>query len=518
MSYMVLARKWRPQTFGEMIGQEHVTRTLSNALRTGKISHAYLFHGPRGVGKTTAARILAKAVNCEREVTPEPCNACPTCVAINRGTSLDVVEMDGASNRGIDEIRELREHVGYAPVSARHKVYIIDEVHMLTEQAFNALLKTLEEPPAHAVFVFATTEVHKVPATILSRCQRFEFRRIPQASVVERLSFLAAQEGLSVEHAALALMARRAEGCLRDAESLLDQAGSACDGPIQEATVRQLLGLSPLEELTVLLEAVSRRDLGATARQLDRMISNGMEIERIAADLVDVILDVLRQKVGGAEPLEALHGVAPELTPADLLRMLSVLQSALQSARQSARPGPVMESAFFRLALMDRSVSVEEVLRALGEGASEPQAAEKERIAEPTLHPPPPAEAAAGDSPGAPDEVLTAAWRGLSASTKSFVMEATPSWRGDTVVLQFAPSQSFVSTRLEQGTRRAEVERVLSAAAGRPISVEIAGAQALPAVPPVPAAEDDPLVKEIVRRFDGMVVETRSSREEVAKR
>ena len=517
MSYTVIARKWRPRAFAEMTGQDHVTRTLANALRSGKTAHAYLFHGPRGVGKTTAARILAKAVNCERGVSSDPCNECATCLAINRGTSLDVVEMDGASNRGIDEIRELREHVGYAPVSARFKVYIIDEVHMLTEQAFNALLKTLEEPPAHVVFVFATTEVHKVPATILSRCQRFEFRRIPHAAIVQRLGFLAEQEHITVDPGALALMARRAEGCLRDAESLLDQAGAASDGPVEEGTVRQLLGLSPLEELVALLDALGRRDLAATAEQLDRMVSSGMEIDRIGMDLVDVLLELIRVRVGRSEHTpQMLQNAAPELMPADLLRFLSVLQGALQAARQSARPGPLIESAFFRLALMDRSVAIEEVLRSLGESHTE------------VPFPPPPSPGVTAPSlpavspPGGissdPGDILEAAWRQLTASTRSFVVRATPSWRGETVLLEFGPGVAFAGEAMGKGDRRAEVERALSQAAGRPIRVEIVGASATQEAAPASAVTEEPVIQDIIRRFDGIVVDTRPSREEVKQR
>lgn len=508
MSYLVLARKWRPRTFAEMTGQEHVTRTLSNALTSGKLAHAYLFHGPRGVGKTTAARILAKAVNCERGIGPEPCNACDACSAINRGTSLDVVEMDGASNRGIDEIRDLREHVGYAAVSARYKVYIVDEVHMLTEQAFNALLKTLEEPPAHVVFVFATTEVHKVPATILSRCQRFEFRRISQAAIVQRLSFLAEQEHLRVEPAAFTLMARRADGCLRDAESLLDQAAAASDGLVDEGSVRQLLGLSPVEELLALLGAAAGKDLGGVAAQLDRMACNGMELDRIAMDLVDVLLELVRIRVAQREDApDALRGAVPELAPTDLLRFVSVLQSALQTARQSARPGPIIESALFRLALMDRSVSIEKVLRALGEDAGS------------SASPPPPEPPAPPvEKPleRTPQETLAAAWRLVSASTRSFVEQAAPAWRGDTVVLRYAAEQAFGAEAMGAGERRAEVERALSKAAGRPIHVEVVCAEpSSRAAYRAPHATEHPLVKEMIGRFDGIVVETRQAREEV---
>ena len=223
MAYQVLARKWRPQTFEEVMGQEPITRTLQNALTAGRVAHAFLFSGPRGVGKTSVARILAKALNCEAGPTPHPDNTCQLCQEITNGSSLDVLEIDGASNRGIDEVRDLREKIKYLPAQSKYKVYIIDEVHMLTKEAFNALLKTLEEPPAHAVFILATTEPHKVPVTILSRCQRYDFRRIPTGVIQAHLAKLAEQEGWNIDPEGLALVARAAEGGLRDAQGFLDQ-------------------------------------------------------------------------------------------------------------------------------------------------------------------------------------------------------------------------------------------------------------------------------------------------------
>ena len=230
MGYLVTARKWRPQKFSEVVGQEHITSTLKNAIKSNRIAHAYLFTGPRGVGKTTTARILAKSLNCTNPIDAEPCNECEMCKEILGGQSMDIIEIDGASNRGIDEIRTLRESVKYAPTHGKYKIYIIDEVHMLTKESFNAFLKTLEEPPEHTVFIFATTDVHKVPATIISRCQRFDFRRIQLDTIKETLSGIAAAEKIEIDDKTLTIIAKKADGALRDAESFFDQVVSLCEG------------------------------------------------------------------------------------------------------------------------------------------------------------------------------------------------------------------------------------------------------------------------------------------------
>ncbi len=254
MSYQVIARKWRPQTFADVVGQQHVTRTIANAIRTGRVAHAYIFSGARGVGKTTTARILAKALNCtERFRTPEPCNECDSCREIAAGNSLDVLEIDAASNRGIDQVRELREMVRYAPAGGRYKVVILDEAHMLTPEASNALLKTIEEPPEKVVFVMATTQPEDLAETIRSRSQHFHFRALSFAEIVAALTGIAAKEGLEVEGGALAVMARAADGSLRDAMSLLEQARAYCGAAIDESQVREFLGVVATEVLDELV-------------------------------------------------------------------------------------------------------------------------------------------------------------------------------------------------------------------------------------------------------------------------
>ncbi len=259
MGYLVIARKWRPKQFEEVVGQEHITLTLQNAIKKDRVASAYLFSGPRGVGKTTTARILAKALNCEKGPTPQPCDSCTPCQEIAEGHSIDVLEIDGASNRGIDEVRSLRESTRYTPSNLRYKIYIIDEVHMLTTEAFNALLKTLEEPPPHVVFIFATTEANKVPATILSRCQRFDFRRIPQEKIVEQLKKICDQETIQIDDQALYLIARKSEGCMRDSQSLLDQVLSFSDHTVSKDDVISLLGIIQHDEFFTISEAIARK-------------------------------------------------------------------------------------------------------------------------------------------------------------------------------------------------------------------------------------------------------------------
>ncbi len=296
MSYQVIARKWRPQTFREVVFQEHISRTLQNSITGGRVSHAYLFSGPRGVGKTTMARILSKALNCETGMTPEPCNRCNNCLEITDGSSFDVIEIDGASNRGIEDIRELRENVNFAPVKSRYKVYIIDEVHMLTREAFNALLKTLEEPPPHIVFMFATTEVHQIPETILSRCQKFYFKKIPLEPVVEHLRRIVEKEGLRISDRALYPIARSGGGSMRDAQSLLDQVISFSDqkkgdGPaeISELDALAILGIVPVESYITLARGIADLDAPLLIEEVNRVVSLGVDIPRYAEGFIEIL-------------------------------------------------------------------------------------------------------------------------------------------------------------------------------------------------------------------------------------
>jgi DNA polymerase-3 subunit gamma/tau len=304
MASQVFYRKWRPQTLAEVVGQEHVTQTLLNALANERISHAYLFCGPRGNGKTSTARCLAKAVNCLTNGKGEPCNSCEMCQSITEGRAIDVIEVDAASNRGIDEIRDLREKVNYAPNQARYKVYIIDEVHMLTKEASNALLKTLEEPPPHVIFILATTEPHKLLTTILSRCQRFDFRRLPQENVTTKLSRICESEGIHIAPEALSLIARAATGSLRDAENLLQQLTTYYGNEIDLPQVQAILGISSDARSKELIKHIIENNISAGIATINSVNSDGLDLRQFNRELVEYLRVMLLIKTGSNESLE----------------------------------------------------------------------------------------------------------------------------------------------------------------------------------------------------------------------
>jgi DNA polymerase-3 subunit gamma/tau len=297
VSYQVFARKYRPQTFDDLVGQDHVSRTLKNAVTQNRLAHAYLFVGPRGVGKTSTARILAKALNCIHGPTVTPCGVCHNCQEITAGNSLDVIEIDGASNNSVDDVRELRDNVRYAPAKGRYKIYLIDEVHMLSSAAFNALLKTLEEPPAHVKFIFATTEPQKVLPTILSRCQRFDLHRIPANLIADHLQFIAGKEKITLEPAAARAIARGAEGGLRDAESMLDQLVAFCGDPVSEADVLKVFGFTGQQTVAGFTEKILRGATAEAVQLLHEQCESGKDMMRLMSDLISYLRDLLVFKV-----------------------------------------------------------------------------------------------------------------------------------------------------------------------------------------------------------------------------
>jgi DNA polymerase-3 subunit gamma/tau len=349
----VLYRKWRPMSFDEVVGQDHVTRTLRSALMLGRVGHAYLFAGPRGTGKTTTARLLAKAVDClAEELTERPCNSCHVCQAINEGRFLDLIEIDAASNTGVDDVRDLREKIGFSPNEGRYKVYIIDEVHMLSTAAFNALLKTLEEPPPHAIFVLATTEAHKIPATVLSRCQRFEFRRIPLAEIVGRLQELLAHEGATAEPEALDLIARQATGALRDAESLLDQLLASHSGEVTLAQAQAVLGTAANEAVAQVIDAWVASDAAAGLSAIQHAVEGGTDPRQFARQIVDTLRGILHLQTGGAIPVEipesaydALRRQAGALATAEVIAGVRRFSTAVMEAKGGWQPQLPLELA-----------------------------------------------------------------------------------------------------------------------------------------------------------------------------
>ena len=405
MTYQVTARRWRPQTFAEIIGQEHVSRTLRNALEMGRIAHAYLFSGSRGVGKTTTARVLAKAVNCAGGPHPDPCNHCDSCQEITAGTALDVMEIDGASNRGIDQIRELRETVHYVPTRGPYKVYIIDEVHMLTKEAFNALLKTLEEPPPHVIFIFATTEQSRVPLTILSRCQCYEFKQLPARLITEQLTQIADKEQIKISLHTLQLLAKMARGSMRDAQSLFDQAVSFCGPVIDEDHIQALFGIVRTDSLKACLEALGSRNAQVLLETLHEVVQRGTTPLALCQEILEQFRHLLviqnvpdHAHLVDVPPthLEELRRLATQFSGEELHLFHRLLSQAEMEMRRSSDPLLHLEVGLLRLIQVKPLASLDELVERLdrmeerlrgGAPAPKEQPAGKDRPSEP-LSPP----------------------------------------------------------------------------------------------------------------------------------
>jgi DNA polymerase-3 subunit gamma/tau len=560
----MLYRKWRPRTFAEVVGQGHVVQTLRNGLRSGRVAHAYLFAGPRGTGKTTCARLLAKAVNCLGAGEDPPCGECAICRAVDEGRLLDLIEIDAASNTGVDDVRELQERVGFQPAQARYKVYAIDEVHMLSNAAFNALLKTLEEPPPHTIFVLATTEPHKLPATVVSRCQRFAFRPIAEADIAAHLAHVAEAEGMEAEPEALVLIARHATGALRDGLSLLEQVASG--GPVTVERVREVLGLVPEEGSLAVLEAVAAGDVGGTLSALAALLDEGADARVVRRQLVGHLRSALVAAAGVKLPalslsngpglssgLEALAGVGVER----LLRWLSALvevkphgaddRTGLELALVQAVIGPQVAATLGLAAVSPGAARDEAVVRATSQ-------APRQAMTTPTPTPRPehpaghqagadrlPAQEDTGNAATVPEpspsptiprqlDALQARWdevlSGLGCSghvqIQALLRSCSPVAVDDRRVV-VAARYGFHRTRLESSEARQIVEQALAAVIGEPVELQVVLADetdapappqavggkdhtSLPAGLP-PELAEDPLLRVAVQEL-GAVVRT----------
>ena len=539
--YQALYRKWRPRDFEDVVGQEHITRTLQRQVAEGKLSHAYLFTGTRGTGKTTCAKILAKAVNCEHPEDGRPCNRCPACLGIDNGSLLDVLEMDAASNNGVDYIRALREEAIYPPAHVKYRVYIVDEVHMLSVSAFNALLKILEEPPAHLIFILATTELHKVPATILSRCQRFAFKRILPRDIAQRLLYVAREEGIGLTPGGADLLARLADGALRDALSLLDQCGAA-GGDVDEAKVLEVLGLAGNLQVSEMLEDILKRDQQAAILLLHQLYSGGKDIGALLGELSTLARDLLIRMtaprggdalLSGGYPAEVLDRLAALASPQRLIHITTLLQSTAAGLALSASRRTDAELCLLRLC--DDSLSGDltalaariERLEA-GEfrpAAAAPVQAAPAQAAAPIREAPPPAAEddipwdallqegpppVEGETPPAPAESAPAApaaaqdapaedgdlwprllnsYKGrLPAMNRAFLDSAWGVLEGDLLTVTCA--SDLTKNQLHNDKVQGVLQEITSAAVGRPVSVAFTVGK-LPAATRAPAAHPE---------------------------
>lgn len=552
MSHVSFYRKWRPKSFDEIIGQERVTRTLQNAIRTNRIVHAYLFAGHRGTGKTTTARILAKALNCVQGPTPTPDNTCASCEAITGGYSVDVIEIDAASNRGIEEIRELRDRIRLAPTEGRYKVYIIDEAHMLTTEAANALLKTLEEPPEHAVLILVTTEPHRLPPTILSRCQRFDFRRVSQKELIARLRQIASTEGFEIEDKALAIIAGSADGSVRDAESVLDQLTAYADGPITAQDVLMVLGILEEEVALQFADAIIQRDVIGCLSLVNQVVGEGKDARQVSRTILDHFRDLLVAKTadrpadlldGTESRLQLLQAQAARAPVEDILRALNTLVATEAEARWSPQPRLLLEIALIRLCrpemdptlegLRTRLQAIEERLGAESPSpkpaspkrALSPSAASGSERATPAAEPSrapstPTREESKAEVRGETEVVIgdvRRAWARVLEEVKrtrmfchALLIEGTPlELNGSTLVVGLRTGFNFHVENLHKPENRSVVEGALERVFNHRLRLEctIHGEDTPAAHPSV----EDPVVNAAVQLFGAHVVEVRKT-------
>ncbi len=537
MSYQVLARKWRPQVFDDVVGQGHITRTLQNAISSGRLAHAFLFSGPRGVGKTTTARILAKALNCAAGPTPTPCGKCDSCLETAAGTSVDVIEIDGASNRGIEHIRELREAVKYAPVSGKYKVYVIDEVHMLTNEAFNALLKTLEEPPPHVIFIFATTEPQKIPATIHSRCQRYGFKRVAVNEIVERLRTIAAAEGIKISDAGLAMIARAAEGSMRDSQSLLDQAVSYSGMEIRDEDLQTTLGSVAQEALSKFAACLLSRDTAGLLAQVDALIEQGQDMRQFLSGVVEHLRNLLVVKFASAPAqiielpaadIEAIKRQAEGAEAEHALILFDSLSKTLDDMRWSPHQRFTLEIGLIKACstaplkpLAEVLANVKELeMRLGGQPASTaqtgigesraPYAATAPKIA----HPPSPAGAPEAGENGDHWGRILAELKSRKPGVFSALGQSGIISLSDNDLVIGVGGSSFQINKAEDPESRAVIEQVAEKVLNRKVRVKVQplAEEALPSSGAKKQGkkkpgEQNPLVQDALRIFGGEIIE-----------
>lgn len=545
MDYQVSARKHRPMTFSEVTGQAHVVKTLTNALTSGRTAHAYLFSGMRGVGKTTMARILAKALNCDKGSTPNPCLKCPSCLEIGSGTSFDVMEIDGASSNSVDDVREMRETIKTGPARGRYRVYIIDEVHMLSTAAFNALLKTLEEPPAHVVFVFATTEAHKIPQTILSRCQHFTFRRIPRREIIDTLQRVAKAEGIAIDERSLSALARASDGSMRDALSLMDQAVAFGGKRVAADDLMTLLGSVPHELLRGVLDATLAREASSALRSLAAVQDYGCDVRQFSGELMEHVRNLLVAKVVadaddlielGPEEQAEIKADAGRLSLDHIQELFRVFLEAEDGIRTSQHPWYVVEMAVVRACRVGSEQAGTPSPRPDAKGgraapqAASPAPAERTR---PPERSPQAGQAAVSQTQAGSSEPVALVWEDVVARVQAerpnigaFLENSTlVGIVGDMVTIGFPASAGVSMKMLQQEASQQAVADVCAALAGRRVRLRLVALEEGAQAPTVADLRRDraakteghlreevlanPLVKEVLSVFGGEVKDVR---------
>jgi DNA polymerase III subunit gamma/tau len=533
MKYQVIARKFRPQVFEEVVGQKPIVQTLQNAIQMERIGHAYLFSGPRGVGKTTTARILAKGLNCVQGPTISPCNVCPSCQEIASGRSIDVFEIDAASNTGVDNIRELRENAKYAAARSRFKIFIIDEVHMLSTSAFNALLKILEEPPPHVVFIMATTERHKVPATILSRCQQFIFRTISPGEIQDHLRRIADREGVRIDDRALGYIVKASEGSMRDAQSLLDQIISFGGQDVGDEDVRDVLGFIPSEILDRTLDALANRDSKAILENIGHVIDQGLSVQQYLREFIGKIRDLLVLKLGleenilgSLEEKQALAERASAFSEQDLIRFFDMLLRTENDLRWTSQARFHLEVGFVKLARMGYLRDIEDVLRDVKSGgvAVPPQPSSPPRP-RPTASRPPPSQSETKRPPQPPptekapsppespnfSDIFSRQVENKSATTAVYVQKARRiELKGDVVEIVL-PNNTLVAM-LQSKEHNSVLAAAASEVVGKAVSVSLIMAESLNDAPSAESAKNEPLVKSFLEVFRGDLAQVKPAK------